>query len=218
MSGLTNSIKRAPKWTWYTATGLGLGAVAIKFYQNRGGKQDQPITNEIGSEVGSLQGTTSGGTPPGVIVPPVILGGSGSDPNLGVGPLQDLFMSGAQSIFGAWEAMVGPLQTTQSSLLMSSTDTISQIALAGAAPQSVGTPVVSAPPIPQPAPITIAPRPVIAAPPKPTAPKVEYENRTRDNGLSGTARKVWCNRVTIHRYPDGHGVVVGEVKIKNGAC
>lgn len=211
MSTLTTGIKRAPKWTWYTAAGLGLGAVAIKFYQNRGGKEDQPITNEVGSEIGSLQGTTSGGTPPGVIVPPVIIGGSNPDPNVGVGPLQDLFVNAAQGVFGAWEAMVGPLQTTQSSLLMSSTDTISQIALAGAAPQSVGTPVVSAPPIPQPAPIAIVPRPA-PAPVKVDPCVGEFPNL---NEANGKCYKVGCCSTTKGRrrcniYKDGSKVIRSE--------
>lgn len=213
---LTDSLKHAPKWTWYTAAGLSLGAIGVRLYKNRGGIQNQPITNQAGAEIGSVQGTTGGGTPPGVIVPPVIIGGTNPDPNVGVGPLQDLFVNAASNVFHAWEAMVGPLQTSQSSLLMGTVDTISQLALAGGAPQSVGIPVVSAAPIPQPAPVAIAPTPAPAA--AAAGPKIEFENRTRDNGLSGTARKVWCNRVTIHRYPDGHGVVVGEVKVKNGAC
>jgi hypothetical protein len=208
---LTDSIKRAPKWTWYTAAGLGLGGIAIRLYQNRGGRLDQPITNEVGSEVGDPSSLNTGGAPPGIIVPPVILGGS-PDPNIGVGPLQELFVGGTQSLLASWESLVAPLVGTQSSLLMSNADTISQLAMAGGAPQSVGIPVVSATPVPQPAPIALTPRPALPAPKPVDRCTGAYPNLNETNGK---CYKVACCTTTkgkrrCNLYADGTKVIRSE--------
>jgi hypothetical protein len=209
--GLTDSLKRAPKWTWYTAAGLGLGGIAIRLYQNRGGRLDQPITNEVGEEIGGIGGMTSGGTPPGIIVPPVILGSQG-DPNIGVGPLQELFVGGTQSLLSSWEALVAPLMSTQSALLMGNSETISQLAMAGSAPQSVGVPVVSVAPVPQPAPILLAPRP---APPPPKPPDRCVGAFPNLNEANGKCYKVGCCSTSkgprrCNLYADGGKVIRSE--------
>jgi hypothetical protein len=207
------TVKRAPKWAWYTAGGLGLGAAAIKLYHNRGDQTSQDVTNTAADTIGPDGAqTVGGGTTSGVIVPPVILGGSTADPNAGAGVLQDLYVGAAGDLFSAWENLLGPVMSTQNSLLLGNADTISQIAMAGGAPQSQPTPVVSAPPLPQHVPVALAPKP---GKPEYT---VRHERRTRDNGKSGKARIVWCNDVTIHDYPNKPDVVVSEVKVKNGAC
>lgn len=206
------TVKKAPRWAWYTAGGLGLGAAAIKLYQHRGGGTATDTTNTPAADIGTTVGTT-GGTPPGVIVPPVILGGNAADPNVGVGPLQDLYVGAAGSLFSAWENLLGPVMGTQNQLLLGNADTISQIAMAGGPPQSAPTPVISFLPIPQHIPVALTPKP--AAGP---GYKTEFRNATKDNGKAGKQRVAWCVKQEVHRYPDGHGVVVNETKIHDGAC
>lgn len=161
---LTSSIKRAPKWAWYTAGGLGVAAAGVKVWKNRGGKGDEPIENVPGQEVGENSpggysgGYVGGGGAPGVIVPPVIIPQQNND-NGGLAGLTELYMDGVGSVFSAWENLLGPVMGSQQQLLMGSFDTIQQLALAGGAPQSVGIPVVSQPPIPQQIPVTIMPSP-----------------------------------------------------------
>lgn len=210
MMDVTATLKKAPRWAWYTAGGLGLGAAAVKLYRNRASAPTD-TTNVPAADVGTTYGTM-GGTPPGVIVPPVILGGNTADPNVGVGPLQGMYIGAMGDVLSGWQSLVGPFIDTQTQLLLGSENTIAQIAMAGGPPQSQPAPVVSAVPLPQQTPIALHPKPAGAG------WKVETERRTRDNGKTGKARAVWCSTVTIHRYPDGHGVVVGEVKTKNGAC
>lgn len=209
---LTASLKKAPRWAWYTAAGLGLGAAAITLHRNRGGGvEEEGIENVAADDLGYSTAVGSG-TPSGVIVPPVIVGPS-TDPNVGVGDLQGLYIGAINDLFTGWEALLGPVMSTQNQLLAGTTETLSQIAQAGSAPVSQPTPVVSAPAIPQQAPVKLPVKPVAAA-----TYKTVYENRTRDNGKSGKQRAVWCSRVKIHQYPDGRRIVVSESKIRNGAC
>lgn len=231
--GIADSIKRAPRWAWITAGGVGLGAAAIKLWNDR----DAPATEDDPAAVvdeaagGGYQYGAGGAS--GVIVPPVIVAPPENDANMGVGVLQDLYVSAVGQLVSGWENIWGPVQTAQLSLI---TDTlpnmIDNLANAGSAPSREPTPVVVHFPEPQPQPQPVAPPP--PAPPPPVGPppcppafphrsargcyRVEVERRQRDNGQSGANRKVWCNNVFIHRYSDGSGVVVREDKIKDGAC
>lgn len=81
MSAL-DAIKRAPRWTWYIAGGVGLGTVAIKLYQNRDA-EDPEVNAGSGATVGdgapgTVTPATTGSSPPGVIVPPIVMGGDGN--------------------------------------------------------------------------------------------------------------------------------------------
>lgn len=77
---LTNSIKRAPRWAWYTAAGVGVGAAGLKLWKNRAvGATDQSATD--GTSTGDLTGTGAAvltGSPTSVIVPPIVTGGGDS--------------------------------------------------------------------------------------------------------------------------------------------
>lgn len=217
---LVDSVKRAPRWAWVTAAGLGIGAAGIKLWNGRDAEQSNAT---VGTQVDPITGypiapTNSVANPVATIVPPVIIGNDGGDSMAGVGALQDLYTSAVQGLLSSYQDVWGPVQTAQLTLLTGNAETIQALALAGSAPNSSTPPPAAI--VAQPAPVPAAP---VALPtPKPATPapafKVVYENRTRDNGKSGAARLVWCNRVTIHRYPDGRGVVVAEDKIRNGAC
>jgi hypothetical protein len=76
-----DAIKRAPRWTWYVVGGVGIGAIAIKTWQGRDAEEGEATTADgtpIGDRYpGTTQPATTGGSPPGVIVPPIITGGDG---------------------------------------------------------------------------------------------------------------------------------------------
>lgn len=251
---LTDTLKRAPRWAWVTAAGIGLGAGAITLYRHRAAPpKDAAATDATADPYGGPLPTTTG-NPVATIVPPVLVGGGGSNGS-------DLFASLAAGIVGGWQDVLGssqgvtdqalgfvgqagatyqdiwgPVQQQQSNLLAGFASTIQDLAAAGGAPSS--TPVTdpnaqAGPPtinvyVPPAAAAPSALPPAAAAPTCPSAYpngspgscyRTEYDNRTRDNGKTGAARSVWCNRVTIHRYQDGRpAVVVAEDKIKNGAC
>lgn len=220
------AIAQTPKKVWLIGGGIGAGFLVIKFWRGRQGGTETEATQEatdLSPVPGSGQPTYAGGAYGGAVaplIPPVIIGGDGGDSLTGVPALQDLYTGVVSSLIGNYENLFGPLYSTQQALLLNQSDTLNSIALAGSSPREAPQiTVVTQEPIPQPAPVAI---PTSYTPPAaaPSAPayKIEYDNRTRDNGLSGAARRVWCNRVTIHRYPDGRGVVVSETKIKNGAC
>lgn len=66
----TNLVKRAPRWAWFAAAGVGIGAVGVHMYRNRGAEGDTaqtPTTVGGGTTPGPL-----GSSPTPVIVPPVI--------------------------------------------------------------------------------------------------------------------------------------------------
>lgn len=218
---LADTIKRAPRWAWISAAGIGTGAAALKVWKGRAKPAETPVAAEA-EPAGGYGGPQpmNAANPSAVIVPPVIIGGNGADPNQGVGVLQDLYVGAIGGIMDGYSQIWGPVQTAQLALLTGNSETLQSLAQAGAAPQAT-TPmpsdVVAYTPPPPPAPVAIRPPARPAAPPK--APyKVVYENRTRDNGKKGAARRVWCNKVTIHRYPDGRAVVAGETRVKNGPC
>lgn len=77
---IVDTVKHAPRWTWYTVAGVSLGAIGLKVWKGRAAG-DTSQTAADGSTVGdtgsgSTQPATTGGSPPGVIVPPIITGGS----------------------------------------------------------------------------------------------------------------------------------------------
>lgn len=229
---IVDSVKHAPRWAWITAGGVGIGAGAVKLYRNRAvgdTPPDAPGTVVDGGGTGTALAPASGY--PGVVVPPVIIGNQTPDQNQGVGVLQDLYVGAISDVVSGWgglvQQLIGGQQDTQNQMwdflkgqqgiltdqLQSQSSTIAAIASAGGAPgQAISNPspiVISAP---------IAPPPPTPAPAPPVQPKVRVENRTRDNGRTGAARRVWCNRVHIHDWPDGRSVVVSEDKIHDGAC
>src|SRR3954451_21404257 len=86
------TIKRAPKWAWYTVAGVAVGGTAIKLYANRDAPTAEQVASEDGEGIGD--GTTAvSGSPTPVIVPPVLVGNDQGDavPG-GVGQLHDTYI------------------------------------------------------------------------------------------------------------------------------
>lgn len=74
---IAQTVKRAPKWAWYTVGGVAVGGLAIKFWHNRtdssGGTPlggDSAVSPTV---MGGSSGFAGTGSPGSVIVPPVIL-------------------------------------------------------------------------------------------------------------------------------------------------
>lgn len=231
---ITASLKRAPKWAWYTAAGVGLGGAAIKLWRDR---DNDDAESEPGTVIDSGSPLTMPGSPAGVIVPPVIIRGNDDDPLAGVPQLQSLYLESMHDVLEGWERMVGPLQDTQSSLLLDFAGGILDIAKAGGPPRDL-TPVVTVAPPAAIEPIPVAPAPAPAAPAPAAAPapdpgpapcppgfpnrsargcyRDEQRTRCECNGRTGAARRCWTSRDYLHIYDNGATVNVGEDKLRDG--
>lgn len=193
-------LKRAPKWTWYIVAGIGLGGVAITILKGRQAKTDAaPITDGTDPGVG-----LNPSPQPGIVVPPVIIPSDSSDPMAGVLPLQELYISSIGQVVAGWQDVANGWQQVYTPVLnqlgsqndqligllggsvQQNNQIIGAIAQAGPAPQAVQTPLQLPPP------------------PPPPAPAAASRTHTKDNGLHGSARRVWC--------------MCGDHKVAEGAC
>lgn len=71
---MKNPLKNVPKWAWFVAAGVGVGGIALRTLQNR---RDAAAVEGGTSGTDPSTGQPLGTAPPGVIVPPVIMGGDG---------------------------------------------------------------------------------------------------------------------------------------------
>lgn len=71
---MTNPLKRVPKWAWLVAGGVGVGGLALRYVQS---KRDATAVEAGTTGTDPATGQPVGTAPPGVIVPPVIMGGGG---------------------------------------------------------------------------------------------------------------------------------------------
>jgi hypothetical protein len=160
---VASTIKKAPKWAWYTAGGVAVGAVALRLYKSR-------TTSTAATDSGAAASDTGGAPDPyaygaggatGVIVPPVIIppnDSTGDTAGLlgtvlgGVGDLTGLVM-------GSVETLIGPTQESQAGLVDIIGSTWGTLATANAGPPP--TPVGSSP-----APVVTPVIPPAQAPPQ----------------------------------------------------
>jgi hypothetical protein len=84
---IAKTVKRAPRWAWYIAGGVGLGAIAIRVWK---GRDAEPSDSTSVTSVGSPAATAA---PSPVITPPVIIQG-----NDGSGAMESL--AGMIGVFG----------------------------------------------------------------------------------------------------------------------
>lgn len=177
-----NPIKRVPKWAWLVAGGVGVGGVALRFIGN---KRDADAALEAGTTgTDPATGAPVGTGAPGVIVPPVIMGGGSGDDGAGSAALSDLagvlgqgFSSVLDTAKGlAWTPaeVAGLVGTSQYALSDSLTSLIAGAGLAPSPVAQVPTVINVMPPAPAPTP---APTP---APAKGICPS-GYPNGTPPN-------------------------------------
>lgn len=157
-------IKTLPKWAWWTTGGVTIGAVALKVYGDRAKPDDTAVAGE-GEPVGDTgpgytQPATSGGSPPGVIVPPIITPGNADTASDVAGAIAGLFGGAFTDLTGLLGSVVSGQQANIDSLIGQHGQTndaiIDLVAGAGGAPQ----------------PVAVTPTPVIVQAPPPAAPPV----------------------------------------------
>lgn len=217
---LTDTLKRAPRWAWITAAGVGIGAAGIKLWNNR----DKPAAESgadptlIGDPASPYPVPTSTQSPVATIVPPVIIGQDSGDPNAGVSELQNLYVGALDGVLQAYENVWGPVQTAQLGLLSGFASTIQDLAIAGSAPNS-GNNITGSNPLPVdivsfPAPAQPAPSPVPA--PVPAPKRCTTKPYLLLNEATGKCYAVVCasgkgdkRKGRWHAYQDGHDVFVG---------
>jgi hypothetical protein len=102
---LTDTLKRAPRWAWWTVGGVAVGGAAIKVWQDRAKPEGEDGPADPTATGGAV--SVGGGAPgAGVIVPPVIIPAS-DDGSSNLVPLMDLFTGGIQNVTQGWESVVG---------------------------------------------------------------------------------------------------------------
>jgi hypothetical protein len=205
---IAKTVKRAPRWAWYIAGGVGLGAVAIRVWK---GRDAEPSDSTSVTSVGSPAATAA---PSPVITPPVIIQG-----NDGSGAMESL--AGMIGVFGGSFdnalSIIGGLAQGDQSLAGEGVTNIADIAKSviaqgGSAPQ----PSIQVPPV-----ITIS-NPIVQAPtprpqPTPTATcPAAFPRHNPANGAPGPRSCYKCQKgVTgdktypyVHVYQDSHRVGV----------
>jgi hypothetical protein len=186
---LTTSIKRAPRWAWYTAGGIGLGAVAIQVYRRRAVETLTPgdATNDA-----QVIGTPGGGSaaPSPVITPPVIIAPNQDSPDF----------AGMFAIFGDalnnTIATVGQLATGDQGIttmaVVGGLDLAREsIASAGQAPAPAATPIIVQVPTPT--------TPAVVAPPA-ARPAPACSGRYPYQSARGCYRVVLAHGERWHYY------------------
>lgn len=180
---ITQSIKHAPKWAWYTAAGVGVGAAALKLYKGRASDTPTQAATD-GTPAGSMTGTTPvlTASPTSVITPSVVGVSSGNDG----GSLLDmmgLWTGAVQTTIDQLSNIYAPVAAIEADLLSGlpdayqhnqfTPDQIIAMMQAGQAPaQVVQTPAAagnSQTPAAQTPVQTTPPPPAPQAPPKATA-------------------------------------------------
>lgn len=193
-------IKKAPRWAWVTAGGIGIGAAGIKLWKNRAKPASETTATATDGSLLDANGnplpTTSMANPVATIVPPVIIGGTGDGTGDALGNLMGIFTNLTQTIGDTYQSIWGPTQTAEMALLgnfgdiaSSNAGAIQALAQAGSAPNSNtalppellqgAAPVIAAPvalPIAAPAPAPVAAAPVIDKCPGPTYPFLNPAN------------------------------------------
>jgi hypothetical protein len=211
---LTSSIKHAPRWAYYAAGGIGLGAVAIQVYKRRATADDTPAPADASSGA-TVIGSPVGGSaaPSPVITPPVIVQQPGDSPdyaglfstfgdalNTAIGTIGGL-AAGDQDIARGSIGVIGQLASGDQDLARQA------IASAGQAPApaaTLPTPIIVQLPPAAPATPAIIP----AAPALPAACPASHPHRS----ARGCYRCEKKNGKYTHYYSTGQ--VVGG----NDAC
>lgn len=207
---IVDSVKRAPRWAWLTAAGVGLGAGAVKLYRDRDAEPGELVAGEVQGApdaIGTAPSPIAGA--PGIVVPPVIMGGGGSETPSGFPD----FLGAIGDVFAGYTGLLQLVVGGNQALLGGAIDNLGSIAQAGGPPgQAVQnpTPVVVTVPVPQAAPAPLpAPAPAPAPAPKPCClyngrPLTYWQQNRGNNGKWG--------------WPDGQGYSHSRPFEGNKAC
>lgn len=226
MADIAGLVKRAPKWAWVTAAGVGIGGVAVYTVKNRAA----PPTDGTGAELDTIGDPPTqlwDSSPiPGIVVPPIVTPGGG-DSQVGVTDLQNLYIDatgrtldllggGFGSLLGANLDLTHSILEQNTGLQQSLTQIVTGGGLGVPAPPgavAVGTPAVAPAPAPRPSPPGCPPQyPFRAAD---GCYVVSNQNECKCTG-SGRTRKCWTVQNRWHIYQQGRRVVVSANKVKDG--
>jgi hypothetical protein len=195
---ITDAIKRAPRWAWITAGGVGLGAAGIKLWNNRAKEDEAAAEAASGDPLAPYPQTTT--NPVATIVPPVIVSPSDNPGGaFGLQGLHDTYIGAIGSVMDGWERVWGPVQDAQLALLTGNAQALADLARAGSAPNS--TPPVPPPelvPFPVPA-VQQAPVALPAPAPAPAGPCTGKAPYTKYNPAKNDCYTVICARGTGNR-------------------
>lgn len=121
---ITDSIKKAPRWAWYTAGGVAVGAGAIRLYKNRTTSDGTtPSESDAATAIGGDPYAASGGGASPTLVPSVIVtgtGNGGSDASSGVAAGIEGFsaiIDGTTGLIGTLEGFFNPIVLEQASTI-----------------------------------------------------------------------------------------------------
>lgn len=226
MAEITGLVKRAPKWAWVTAAGIGIGGVAVYTVKNRAA----PPTDGSGSEVDTIGDPATqlwdSSPVPGIVVPPIVTPGTG-DSQVGVTDLQNLYIDATgrtmDLLAGGFGSLLGANLDLTHSVIDNNSGlqaTLNQIVTGGGmgVPAPPGAVAVNTP----------VAAPAAAPTPQPAACPPQYPYRAADGCYqvananscecsgSGRTRKCWTLQNRWHIYQQGRRVVVSQNKVKDG--
>lgn len=203
---VTQTLKHAPKWAWYTVGGVCLGAAALKVWKGRATDSTTETTDATVS--GTPVPVSSQPSP--VITPPVIIqSGDNGDGGALAGMIGGFTTTFGDALTNAMNTIGGLAQGDQllaAGAIAGNTDIAKAIiAQAGSAPQ----PVMQLPPVQISTPIAPPPTPR-PTPPPPTCP-ASYPHHNPAEGPVSAKSCYKCDRTktgskyeNIHVYQDGH--------------
>jgi hypothetical protein len=162
------SLKRAPKWAWWTTGGLAIGAASIKVWKDRAKPPDGPA--DPAETVGDAATVGNGAPGAGVIVPPVIIPASDDGGLSNVAGIMDQLSAGWEAVLGSALAVDDTYANVYNPVLGLIPGLIDQAANGGGPPPPGNIIVnVPAPSAPAPAPHAPTPTPHTPAGPAPCA-------------------------------------------------
>lgn len=197
---ITDTLKRAPKWAWVTAAGVGIGAGVIKLYQGRAVEDDGDPTGGT-TPVGGAQQV--GTAPPAVIVPPIITGASGDQGSAVAG--MATWADAVGDLMGNYASIVAQSVGGITDIAGQSNDALVSLATAGGAPgQAVQnpTPLIINVPLAQPAPVPVA-----------KTDRVVKRCKRSYNGQSNN-----CRLEVTDVYASGKRKIVSDQKVSDKPC
>jgi hypothetical protein len=198
---LTSSIKHAPRWAWYTAAGVGVGAAALKLYKNRASDPATQVPGD-GTPAGTYTTPILTASPTSVITPPVVGVSTGNDGGSLLDMMQ-LWTGAVTTTIDQLTGIYGPVAQTEQDLLAHLPDLLTQNQWTPADIQHIIQAAPGPAAAPQAPPVVYVNVPA-AQPPVQAPTPVRNYTHTVDNGKHGAERRVWCN--------------CGDHKVADGAC
>jgi hypothetical protein len=201
----TDALKRAPKWAWFTVGGVGLGALVIRVWQDRGAETEE--STDVAT-VGQPSSGVAPSSPTPVITPPVIIGNDGSGDNGALTQMLTMVGGSFDTLAGAVAGLAAGAQANTDTALgqtggiaNNAVSTIGNLATAilaggGAAPAPI---MVNPTPVYVNVPAAPAPSPAVPTPP-PDPCRGEYPFQATTGPRRGMCYKIVLKNGKRYRY------------------